>query len=254
LVPFELYKPEQAFSLSDALVEISGLTDAGNGMLAAIEDEEGILYMLNPSDGKILSTYDFGKSGDYEAIEKLGDRYFVMKSNGDLVHFRLENEEVIDIQTVDTGFSSKNDVEGLAVFNDQLLVACKADPEVKHNNIKGKAIYLLDRDLKVHPKPLLVLDENMLEEKIRQRLPEVRINEFDPSGIAVDPISGFIYIISADHILTVLSQQGTLLEVVLLDKNLYRQPEGLCFDSRGNLYISSEGSGRKARLFVLQRK
>nr|WP_255647410.1 SdiA-regulated domain-containing protein [Fulvivirga sedimenti] len=234
--------------------EISGLTDAGNGMLAAIEDENGILYFLNASNGKIHATYDFGKRGDYEAVEKLGDRFYVMKSNGDLTHFTLHQGKVNDIKTLDTDFSSANDIEGLAVFNNQFLVACKADPEVKKNDIRGKAIYSLNGDLEVQPKPIIILDEEMLEKWIRKRLPDVRINDFDPSGVAVDPISGYVYIISADHILSVFTQDGALLEVVLLDKKIYRQPEGLSFDARGNLFISSEGSGRKARLFVLKRK
>ena len=254
VVPFELHSPDISHALPDELVEISGLTDAGNGMLAAIEDEDGILYLLDPSNGDIHSTYKFGKRGDYEAIERSGDWYYVMKSNGDLIHFKLDNSTVSDVQTINTAFTSNNDIEGLTFFKKQLLVACKADPEVNSNDVRGKAVYLLDRDLQVITKPLIVLDEEMLEEHIHRRLPDVRINDFDPSGIAVDPVSGFIYILSADHILSVFSQGGTLQEVVLLDKRMYRQPEGLCFDVDGNLFISSEGAGKKARLFVLRRK
>ncbi len=253
VVPFELYNPVHSFTLPGKLEEISGLTYAGEGTLAAVEDENAVLYFLDATDGSVRSKIDFGKRGDYEAVENLGGRYYIMESNGDLTHFIVKNDEASDIHKVDTDFSSNNDIEGLAVFEDHLLVACKANGEVRKNNAGGKAIYRLNTELEVISEPFMLIDRDKLEDRVRQRLPKVRINDFDPSGIATDPVSGFIYVISADHILSVFSPDLRLAEVVLLNKKIYRQPEGICFDPEGNLYISSEGAGRKAMLFVLKR-
>ena len=80
-----------------------------------------------------------------------------------------------------------------------------------------------------------------------------KIREFDPSAIAYDPSSKSFYILSADYLIVVVTPKGKLLEVVFLDPDMYRQPEGICFDAQGDLFLSSEGAGAKARLFRFSR-
>ena len=69
---------------------------------------------------------------------------------------------------------------------------------------------------------------------------------FQPSGIAIHPIDGEIYIISSvGKLLIILDRRGKVLEVKALDPKIFRQPEGICFSPAGDMFISSEGQGGK---------
>ena len=46
----------------------------------------------------------------------------------------------------------------------------------------------------------------------------------------------------------VISQEGQLLHIEKLRKEVHAQPEGLCFDQDGTLYIANEGKGAKGRI------
>jgi len=67
---------------------------------------------------------------------------------------------------------------------------------------------------------------------------------FNPSEIAIHPITREIYILSAsDRILTIYNNRG-LKSVFPLPAELYYKPEGLAFFKNGDLLISSEGDKR----------
>ena len=42
------------------------------------------------------------------------------------------------------------------------------------------------------------------------------------------------------NLLLIIDRSGSILHIDKLPKSLHRQPEGLCFDEQGNLYISNE--------------
>ena len=66
---------------------------------------------------------------------------------------------------------------------------------------------------------------------------------FAPSGIAVHPISGEIFVISSQgKKLLILSPEGEKNTLIELDPETFVQPEGICFTPNGDLYISSEGT------------
>jgi hypothetical protein len=69
--------------LKRPLREISGISYIGNNQLAAINDEEGKLFIMDATTGKQQHTA-FGKKGDYEDVVWLNDFYYVLKSNGHL--------------------------------------------------------------------------------------------------------------------------------------------------------------------------
>jgi len=250
-VPYSLYEPDDAFELENELKEISGLSWGHDGTLAAVEDEHGRIYFLDPHSGKIVHTIRFKDHGDFEAIEFFGNYYYVMRSNGELFAVPIDGDES---KSFDTGLKKSNDVEGLGLIGENLVAACKGDGEVKDNDLEGRAAYLLDDAFEAMQDRPFVVQEKDIQELIDRRMKDVTIHEFDPSAIALDPQTRHLWILSADRILCILDGDGKLLEVVLLDKAIFRQPEGICFSPQGDLYISSEADGHKPMLFRFDRK
>ncbi len=248
-VPYQLYKPTIEAKLHYDLEEISGLTYYKEGLLAAIEDETGKIYLLDAVTGEVKRKIKFAKSGDYEGIEIIGEHVFVMKSNGLLYDFFITNEDKVKANVTETAFTSRNNLEGLGLHNGKLLIACKGEGEIAGVKATGKGIYSYDLGKAT---PLLFIHKGYLNSHIAERDYFKTIKQFDPSGIATHPLNGDIYILSADHVLVVYDKELKLKEVVKLDKHIFRQPEGICFSPQGQLYLSSEGDGERGELFVFE--
>jgi uncharacterized protein YjiK len=76
-----------------------------------------------------------------------------------------------------------------------------------------------------------------------------RLKSFSPSGIAIHPATSELYILSAKGSLLIGYKNQKLNWIHFLDDKIIKQPEGLCFDERYNLFISTEGKGLVAKLF-----
>ena len=261
----QLPVPTNEFKLSNKLREISGLSDAGNGQhLLAVNDEEGKIFYLNKSDGEIAKSVKFHKSGDYEGVELVGTDVYAVKSNGTI--YRVTGIDTDEQETTNfkTFLNTAYDIEGLAYHaaNNQLLLACKAKAGKGEEFKNKRAIYAFDLKAdSLLAKPVLVLDRKQIRDSLQAQAnfvnkllevfsPEQSAIAFAPSGIAVHPTDGSIYVLSsAGKILLRLHPNGSIHKVIALDKALFQQPEGICFDPQGVLYISSEGKNSRARLF-----
>lgn len=250
---YNFFAPDAKVKLHYDLEEISGLTCYKPGVLAGVQDESGRLFLINTNDGKIIRSIRFDHTGDYEGVEIIGEKAYVMESNGDLFHFEMTEGEEVKSKKENTVFNSSNDIEGLGYIDNYLLVACKASGDTKENNAKGKAIYRLDlKSLKVKKKEWLDFEVKDLSKFIEKRPYFKKVKEFDPSGIAIHPITKDIYIISADKAVIIFNKNHELVEVVKLDGKLYRQAEGICFAPDGTLYISNEGEGARGEILTLK--
>lgn len=251
IVPFAFYEPDTAYELLPVLQEISALTWLPDEKLAAVEDEHGIVYILN-TQGEILEELEFGDDGDYEAIEFVDGRFFILNSDGDLYEFRRGSPG--QARKTSTDLDDGNEPEGLGVLEGNLLVALKGKGDAGEYEASGKGVYTMDMVSGELLDLIIEVDEDMLEDLLTKRREELKVTDFDPSSVAVDPVTGNIYLLSADMLLAVFQADGQLLEVVPLFANMYRQPEGIAFTPDGDLYISSEGAGQAAQLFLLRRK
>lgn len=251
-VPYTFYKPDSIYTLPLELTEVSGLTAMPDGTLAVIEDESGIIYQISTS-GEILNSYEFGENADYEAIEYADGKYYAFESNGDFHQVVVSGDEVSS-EKIETEFKKSNEIEGLALKDGQFLVAPKSKGEVKDFEAADKAVYLVSMDSAKIVDQALQINKDELEEFLKKRHPDITVMEFDPSGVAVDPVEGNIYLLSADMILVIFTPEGELLDVVLLELTSYRQPEGITFTSDGTLYICSEAAGDVPRLMKFSRK
>ena len=90
---------------------------------------------------------------------------------------------------------------------EKLLIACKNSGDVDDNEVDGKAVYSFDlSEKKVSEKEAFSITEDELDAFIKDRKYFDNVKDFDPSGIAVHPITGDIYLLSADHVLVVFTK------------------------------------------------
>jgi len=260
--PYQANEPGQSWELPSKLVEISGLSYADKNRLACVQDERGNIYIFNLESGEVEERIDFGGAGDYEGIEIIEDDAWVIKSNGTLYKVKnyLEDAEP-KVKEYPTALSKKNDVEGLAYHpvNKNLLIACKGHPFVDKKEGKGfRAIYSFNRETKkIDMEPFLLIEMDAIKYYKNYNTmtqPGVELLayfdsskgdlSFQPSGIAIHPISGNIYILgSVGNLLLVFSREHQVLAMIDLRSKIHPQPEGICFDPDGTMYISNEGDG-----------
>ena len=238
-VPYRLAAPDAVVRLPAALREISGLTALGNGNLAAVQDEAGTLFELDPATGAVVSRRDFRTRGDFEGVERVGTDLWALEANGDLTRLRPAGR-AFDVEQFETGLAGRNDAEGLGydAAENRLLIACKESPGQGLGDVR--AVYAFD------------LDTNTLSDAPVFTLDRARVDDadpFKPSAIAVRPGTGEIYVLSSVRkAVAVLDRRGALLTVVDLPTSLYAQPEGIAFAPDGTLFISNEGPDGPATL------
>jgi uncharacterized protein YjiK len=247
-IPFNISNPELKIELSKELKEISGLTWLGNNEIGAVQDEAGILYILDASSGKIKNKIKFSLPGDFEGITVAGTCIYAITSSGMLYYFDRSSPN--DIKRVKTPLSWRNDVEGLFYDEDseQLLVICKENGSISDSDFKGKSIFSIrTSDHYFSKTPLVTIKKKELE-KFK------KVEKFKPSAIDIDPLTKDIYILaSAGKILLVLNSNYTIKTVINLPSKLYAQPEGICFSNNGDLFISNEGKKGNATFYHLKR-
>ena len=77
---------------------------------------------------------------------------------------------------------------------------------------------------------------------------------FKPSAISIHP-NGNIYILSSfSKTILVLNKNGDIKNKTQLNSYIYHQPEGICFDSKGNLIIANEKYKTYPTLIKLDKK
>jgi len=252
--------------LEKALTEISGLAyDSNKDVLIAHNDEKGHVYEINKSDGSILADHKFGGKGDYESVEYLDGNYVIASSQGKLHFYDIITQKT---RSIKTNLSSKNDLEGMCLSpdNQQLLLACKGQAREKSSTKHTKLVYaydlksnrLLDNPfLKINDQDLKRMVENKHSNESKSQLKSLinRVKHFSPSGIAIHPKTKEYYLISArGSLLIIIDKFKNLKEVVFLNENTNKQPEGISFDKNANLYISTEGHGLSAKIFKFTKR
>ncbi len=260
-MPYRLGAPEKVFELPDALKEVSGLSWKGSNHVLAINDEQGIIYDYDLVADTLYQNLPFGDGRDYEGIAGLDRDAYLMASDGELIQVKnYASMEERATTKFSTGLKPFNDVEGLCFWKEKgvFLMACKGGPG---SGLSGqKAIYAYDTQAsRLKPQdPLITLDLSMIEDSLftnpldqmGHNLRKILASDadyqeiFSPSGIAVHPLSGRIYVISAYYkLLVILDENQAIRKVARLSHPLFHQPEGITFNKEGTLFISNEGKG-----------
>jgi hypothetical protein len=255
---YDLAVPKK-FVMNDVLHEISGIVFLrGNpDTTYAIEDEDGKLFYFHLGDGK-YPYWKFGKRGDYEDVAILGDKEFVvLRSDGSLFVFPIDRARMEkdsegskkseqELTRVYENILPAGEYEGLYADGDRLIALCKncADDD-QREEVSGYVVqYNAGHALAVTNHFLVAVNPAKLTSEHKK----VR---FHPSALARHPVTKEWYILSAvNKVLLVLDDQWKLKKTYPLDPGLFKQPEGLAFDRKGNMYISNEGAGGNANVLL----
>lgn len=256
---YDLKAPDRTWKLPSPLVEVSGNTWLDQNHLILIEDIHPNLYLIKIDDknATLEKTISFQKDEkdkfDIEDVSMIGDKVYALWSHGILFEISNWNSNA-DVRETNTGLSKKNNTEGLCYdpLTKKLLIACKDESGIDGEKKSTKAVYQFDPGTqKLDEKPFLVIHKNDFEKLAGASL------DFNPSAIAVHPVTHQIYLLSTrdNKCMAVFNRDGTLTSFQFIDKDLMPQPEGICFSPDGKLYISSEGKkGDPGNLFEFNSK
>lgn len=258
-LPYNIFLPDKIIQLSNKLAEISGISYYDDKTIACCEDETGTIYLINIESGEITHSYKFTKDADYEDIEVVEDtlqdmekNIYVLRSDGNIYRIKRLGSTSQKVKKYKSFLNNDDNAEGLCYLRDMnvLLIACKglAGPGAK------RALYVFDLNEKeMLPEPLFIFG---LDESTGKSIKNINMSrKFQPSGISIHPVTGYIYIISSvGKIILVINSEGEIVSLSSLPKDVFRQPEGICFFPNGDLYISNEGKGGKGNILQFKNK
>ncbi len=251
---YELGKPLHSWKLPDQLIEVSGNTWIDDNHLIMIEDLNPILYLIKLDDKnatleKVVTFKEEDKDKfDIEDVTIVKDVVYALWSHGTL--FKIANwRDKPQVDEIKTFLKKENNTEGLCFdpVTNKLLVACKDESGIQDEKKSTRAVYAFDiANNNLSDQPYMLIHKKDFEKIADEKL------EFNPSAIAVHPVTHDIYLLSTKDTkcMAVYSHDGKLKDFQLIDKDLMPQPEGMCFSPDGKLYISSEGKkGDPGNLF-----
>ena len=251
---YDLKNPNHTWRLPEQLVEVSGNTWIDADHLILIEDLNPNLYFVKIDDKNVTlqKTIPFAQTDkdkiDIEDVTYVDNTVYALWSHG--VLFKITDwQGSPKVDKINTGLSKENNTEGLCYdpISKQLLIACKDDAGIPDDKKSAKAVYGFDinKQQLITP-PFMVIHKKDFEALTGDKL------SFNPSAIAVHPITHDIYILTTrdNKGMAVFSHEGVLKSYQTIEKELMPQPEGICFSPEGKLYISSEGKkGEAGNLF-----
>lgn len=236
-VAFEI---SERWKLPKELREVSGISWMDENKMAAVQDEDGIIFIYDLERKKVIQEIEFGNAGDYEGLSVKGANAYVLESDGTITIVENFKEANRKITTYETSFDEKNNMESLEldVANNRLLIIPK-DRDIDSDDFKGVYAFSLE-DFKLVSNPVMRLD---MGDDVLKHFREKKVyKNFRPSDIAIHPKTKEIYMLEgAKPKLLILDENGIAKKGYRLDKNIFPQPEGITFSPDGELYISSEG-------------
>ncbi len=249
--PYSLDAPDQLIELPEELHEVSGLSFYETGVLCMLQDENGMIYLFDLEKEKVTLHIPFGKNGDYEGIERVGEKIYALQSDGDVFEIQHFLKDKAESKKFETRISKENDTEGLAYdsLNHQLWISCKASPNLEEKKYSGnRAVYAFDLYADtLLAEPILLINRDSLKAYFQRQMkkgeiwPEEKIT-FNPSAIAFHPLNGEIYVLaSTGKLLVSVNRKGEIRKAFHLNPDIFKHPEGICFLPDGTLFISNEG-------------
>ncbi len=248
---YDFEDPSNRVSLRHRLDEASGLAATAGGRVFTHGDEQAVVYEVDPETGAVLKQFSMGApvlEGDFEGIAIVGNRFFLINSQGLLLEFNEgDDDESVPFAGVDTGLEDRCEVEGLAFepAAQALVAACKSVPSDDEDFIVLYRIRL--SDLSVEPESI--------------RVPEAGLeafglsDHFAPSGVEVDPETGSLILISArQESIIEITAEGRIISGFDLGSNRHPRVEGISILPDGTLLLADERQRGRAHITTYSRR
>lgn len=247
------YSILQKWDLPKELNEVSGIDWIEEDKIAAVQDEDGIIFIYDLKTSNITKKIEFNGGGDYEGIRISKKDAYILRSDGTI--FKVANFMKTD--PLVTEYKSNLvmvkgiDVEGLHLDkrNARLLLAEK---ERKDNKV-SKGIYAVTLNLRNSwDEPALKID---LNDAVLKKGKKKSHGQFYPSEITVNPKNKNYYLLDAQSPrLLIMKPGGELERLYLFNKSDFEQPEGITFDPSGSMFISNEAGRNPANILKVSLK
>ncbi len=261
----------QEWLLPDELKEISANVFQDDTHMACIDDNEGIIYIYNLQSKRIDDKIRFAGKGDYEGLAKVQNTWYVLRSDGFLYEVQPGSKDPA-VKTVDLPLGVENDTESLCYdsAHNRLLIGVKEKDlteqdkkgfysfDLKTRKMNTNAVFYIESSYNSEDKE--EKDKHNDQEKAKDKDKSGKGKdkkkkkgdaEIKPSGIAINPANSELYILDGPSSrLFIADATGNIRSKIQLDKKIFPQPEGLCFNSKGDLYISSEAGKNEQGVIV----
>ncbi len=234
--------PSQRLELSAELAEVSGLAYTADGRLLAHGDEQAVIYQIDLARGPVKRFGIGGASGpllgDFEDIQVVGDRIFLVTSAGEII----EGREGADGSTTppvrrSRGLGGTCEVEGMSwdEASGAMLLLCK---QAKGKQWKDQVVILA-----VSP------DTGEFDSEPRLIIPKAELQRvtggkgFSGSAITRHPRTGtYLMVAGPQQTYAEIDSSGKVLGGGVLPAERHRQPEGLAIAPDLTLLISDEAA------------
>ena len=255
-IGYDLDNPDRIYYLPHELREISGITAIKGSLIACVQDELGSIILYDLDRNMITGRIHFGPAGDYEDITRVGDMYYVVRSNELLTRVIPAGKGEPKTETWMTGIPG-HDIEGLCYDRkaNRLLIVPKQMADVGKDRKDLRHVYGFDlASGKLVKGP--VIDFNVKEigkfctahdvkvpmkenKKGGKGIPDIK---FRISALGISHEAGRLFLISGtENLFFVSDMDGNIQYVAGLKKEIFPQAEGMTFLENGDMLISNEG-------------
>ncbi len=231
------------------LAEVSGLAFTPDGRLFAHGDEQAVVYEIDLARGRPAKRFGVGGPGgplrgDFEDIQIVGNRVFLVTSAGEIIEAREGADgETKPLVRRSRGLGGTCEVEGMTwdETSRSLLLLCK---QTKGKRWKGKIVILA-----VSP------ETGEFEPEPRMVIPEAEVRRvtgtksFAGSAITRHPLTRtYLMIAGAERAYAEIDSTGKVLGGGKLSAKRHRQPEGIAIAPDLTLLICDEAAGQTATI------
>lgn len=262
---YNLSKPDGIIVLPDTLREISGITGIDSEHVGCVQDENGVIFIYNLEQKKLINQFSFNIDGDYEGITRVGETLYILRSDGTLYEISNFRNSAFKVIT----FQSKipaNDNEGLCydAENNRLLIASKGKIAKGSEHKDKRVIYGFDLKTKRFiDKPIFNFSVEEVQKYVTKHNIPVRTKtvkkkgqvstepfvKFMTSAIAIHPESKKLYLLSADdYLFFIFNMKGEIDHIEQLDPSIFNKAEGITFLENNEMLITNEGQNDNATL------
>lgn len=239
--PYNFLKPDKTFDMPEVLKEISGIAFDNKATLYCIQDEAGVVFQYDTQREELSGMLRFTDIGDFEDIALRNDTAYVLRSDGTLFYFNHKSFDGKVKQQV-VPLSSMN-MEGLCYHPADRAVYLASKDALLTDQEDNRTVYKVLADQLSTPEIELTIRQGEINQAVAHAFPsfagkKIQIN---PSAIAIHPITGERYVLSASNRLLAIYDANGLRKVFPLPAEIFYKPEGMAFASNGDLFLSSEG-------------